>query len=368
MRPPTTFCERKPRMRCFSIESWMQILQNNAAMMICLSPQCLSSEWRTTCDQKSRPLIYWPNGVRWQKGSYRITLLGVSNNLPPSQTTSIMISMSVISTMQNTFSTTQYQSQWPLSNVMSKQFIWFLALVPHGGETISHQDMIQCFSGWGRVWIATLSQLLDVFPHGWSVFPLSRMLNRALHGFLHSFWHFQQGQYVTLLVWWLSRTGINLRCNPCTMEATIVSLISASGQLISCLYARSKELYSFFPWRRGQIDHQQNVKWFWSHNSTTKLSWIATLIIREGARSSWTGRTQHDVLLRGSESTFRCSSTLLKKRNRIQEYSEEYEVVFGMLYNHAFKLVYFRSCWDYDTGLQHNSSAPGARLSGSGNI
>ena len=40
--------------------------------------------------------------------------------------------------------------------VMSRQFIWFVALGPHGGESISHEEMIQCFSGWRQVQIATV--------------------------------------------------------------------------------------------------------------------------------------------------------------------------------------------------------------------
>jgi hypothetical protein len=59
---------------------------------------------------------------------------------------------------------------------------------------------------------------------------------------------------------------------------------------------------------------------------------------------------------------------LLKLRNRIQEYSKEYEVGFRMLQNHAFELVKFWSCWDYDTCRQDYAGAPGARLSGIENI
>jgi len=52
----------------------------------------------------------------------------------------------------------------------------------------------------------------------------------------------------------------------------------------------------------------------------------------------------------------------------MQEYSREYEVVFRMLENDAIKLLKFRSNWDYDTHLQDNSGAPGARVSRSNNI
>jgi hypothetical protein len=66
--------------------------------------------------------------------------------------------------------------------------------------------------------------------------------------------------------------------------------------------------------------------------------------------------------------TFRIYSTLLKLRNRIQEYSTEYEVVFRMLYNLSFKLVQFGSYCDYNTRHEEHSRAPGARLSRSENI
>ena len=51
--------------------------------------------------------------------------------------------------------------------------------------------------------------------------------------------------------------------------------------------------------------HQQNLKWFGSHNSTTQLCWTAPPILPEAPRSSWTGWMQNDVPLR-------CSSMLLK--------------------------------------------------------
>jgi len=133
----------------------MQTLRNYLATIICLQPKCLSSKWRRPSDQKSRPLMTRPSGVQYHKGSYRITLLGVSRDLPTSQTTSITISISVVSTLQNTFGTMQLEFRWHLFNAMSKQFIRFVALGPQGGESKTHQEMIQFFSGWGRVRIAT---------------------------------------------------------------------------------------------------------------------------------------------------------------------------------------------------------------------
>jgi len=161
------------------------------------------------------------------KGELQNTLLGVSRDLPTSQTTSITISVSVVSTMQNTFGTMQLQFCWRPLNAMSKQFIWFVALGPWGGESISHREMMHCFSGLGRVRMATLTGSWDAVPHSWSAFSSSRMQNRAFKGFLPWFSHLQHGRYIRLLVWWSSRRGINLRCNPCTMEATVVILFSA---------------------------------------------------------------------------------------------------------------------------------------------
>ena len=152
---------------------------------------------------------------------------------------------------------------------MRKQFIWFVALGLQGGESISHHEMIHCFSGWGRVRKATLSRQQDAFPHSWSVYSSSRMLNRALKGFLSWFRHLQQGQYVRLLVWCLSRRCINLRYNPCTMEATVVNLCSVLKPLISSLYARSKELYTLSRWHRSQI--ARGGTW------ATLLTWVLSI-------------------------------------------------------------------------------------------
>jgi len=152
---------------------------------------------------KSKSLITWASGVLCQTGSNRITLLGVSRDLPTSQTMLIMISIWVVVTRQNTFHTAQMQFGWPLLNTTSKQFILFVALGPDGGDSISHQETIQCFSGWGWVWIATLSWLQDAVPHSWSVFSASRILNQALMGILPWFRGLQHSGYIRLLVWWL---------------------------------------------------------------------------------------------------------------------------------------------------------------------
>jgi len=126
----------------------------------------------------------WSSGVQCQKRKYRISLAGDARDMPTSQTTSIRISNPVMWTMCNTFVTMQWRFQWCRFNAMSKQLIWFVALRPHGGESISHQEIIQCFSGWRRVWIATLCQLLDAFLRGWCVFLSSRMLCRSFKGIL----------------------------------------------------------------------------------------------------------------------------------------------------------------------------------------
>jgi len=143
------------------------------------------------------------------------------------------------------------------------------ALGLQGGESLSYQEMIQCFSGLGRVHIGTFRRLLDAFPHSWSVFSWLRTLNRVLQGFLSWFGYLWQGPYVRLLVRWLSRRGINLRCDPCMMAATFVRLIWLSEPLIFSLHAWSKELYTFFPSRRCPIAHDGT----WA----TRLIWMVSI-------------------------------------------------------------------------------------------
>jgi len=101
---------------------------------------------------------------------------------------------------------------------------------------------VQCFSGWGRVRITTWSRLRDAFRQSWSVFSSWRMLNRVLKGFMQRIRCLQQGRYVSMLVWCLSRRGIDLQWNPCTIEAAVVSHFLAQEPLISSLKARSKVL------------------------------------------------------------------------------------------------------------------------------
>jgi len=79
------------------------------------------------------------------------------------------------------------------------------------------------------------------------------------------------------------------------------------------------------------IAHQQNVKWFGCHNSTTRLFWTATPMLPEAPRSSQTSWLQTMCFSAALRGNFRCSSMLLKLRNRIPEYSTEYEVIFRML-------------------------------------
>jgi hypothetical protein len=59
------------------------------------------------------------------------------------------------------------------------------------------------------------------------------MLNQVLKGLVPWFRRLEQGKYVRLLLRWLSRRDINLRCLTCTMETTIASLFSAWESLIS---------------------------------------------------------------------------------------------------------------------------------------
>jgi len=114
--------------------------------------------------------------------------------------------------------------------------------------------MIQCFnSGWGRVQIATLSWLLNRFPHVWIVISSSRMLNQWLKDFLPLFRCLQHGWYVSLLVCWLSRSDIHRQRYGHKMEASDVTLISAWETLISSVSSRSKGLNTSYCWRHYQI-------------------------------------------------------------------------------------------------------------------
>jgi len=132
--------------------------------------------------------------------------------------------------------------------------------------------MIQCISRSEQARIATLCRLLDAFPHSRRVSLSLRMPYRALMGFLPLFRHLQQGQYIRLLVWWLSRRDINLRCNPWMIKATVVRLISASAPLISSLQVRSRELYTFFCWCPSQI--ACNGTW------ATRFTWMLSICFK----------------------------------------------------------------------------------------
>jgi len=247
------------------------MIRKNVVTMKCLPLQHLSSQRWKTCNQMSRPLMTWSRGGQWQMGSCRITLVGVSRDLPTSQTTSIMISISIVSTMQNTFGTRDQPIRWGLFNATSKLFIYFVALGPQGGDSNSYQGMIQCFSGWGQVRIAILCRLLDILQYSWIAFLLWRVLNWVLMGILPWFRHLQQGRCVRLLVWWLLKKAINLQYNPCTMEATIVWLFSASQSLILSLQVQFKVLYTFICWHHSHIPC--------SGTCQTQLTWMLSISI-----------------------------------------------------------------------------------------
>ena len=139
----------------------------------------------------------------------------------------IMISMSVLPTMKNTFGTTLQQLWGCLPNATSRQYVWFITLGPQGGESISNKEMIQCFSGRGHNQITTLSWWLGAFQYIWRVTLSTTMLKQPLKGFICWSRGLQQGQYIRMLVWWLPPSNMNLWCSPWIMEATIRSLCLA---------------------------------------------------------------------------------------------------------------------------------------------
>ena len=95
------------------------------------------------------------------------------------------------------------------------------------------------------------------------------------------------------------------------------------------------------------ILHQENVKWFGSHNRTTQQLWTATLILPDAPRCSKIGWMQSDLLTGAPRLLHRCSWIVQKLWNRIQEYPEEFTVVFKMLPNQTIKMCKFRSYWEY---------------------
>jgi len=149
---------------------------------------------------------------------------------------------------------------------MSKKLTLFIELGPQGGESTSHQEIIQWFSESGRLCIATISCLSDAFPYDWGGMSSSRMLNWALMCCLRWSRLLQPCWDVWLLVWRMLRSGINLRCNPSMLNGIIGSFLSTLEPLISFLYAWSKELYTISSWC-----HSQTAR---SGTSATRLTWI----------------------------------------------------------------------------------------------
>jgi len=80
----------------------------------------------------------------------------------------------------------------------------------------------------------------------------------------------------------------------------------------------------------GGEKHQQNVKSFGIHNWTMQQLWTATLILPDAARCSQLDWIQSDVFPGTRRLLHRCFSMLRKLWNKLQEYPEEFIVVFNM--------------------------------------
>jgi len=164
-------------------------------------------EWWKCCDQKSTLFMTWLSGVQCKNGSNKISLVGVSRDLPTSQITWIIIIILVVSTLQNTFRKMQLWVKSPLFHVTHKQLILFVAMYPPGGETRIHQPMIQHGSGSGRVQVFTVCWLYDAFTGLMCVFILKDAKSSItellilVQTLLHWFRHSNQGQYSRLLIW-----------------------------------------------------------------------------------------------------------------------------------------------------------------------
>jgi hypothetical protein len=97
--------------------------------------------------------------------------------------------------------------------------------------------------------------LQDAFPHGLTVSSSSRPQDRAWLGVLLWLRWLRQGWDRWQLIWWMSKTGVNLWYRFCTKVATIVSLVSSFEPLSLSLDAGSAELYNCFYRHRTQIAH-----------------------------------------------------------------------------------------------------------------
>ena len=104
--------------------------------------------------------------------------------------------------------------------------------------------------------------------------------------------------------------------------------------------------------------HQQNVKWFGSHNRTTQQLWTATLNILDTPRWSQIGWMQSDVFSGAPRLLHQCSWILRMLWNRIQEYPEECIDDFKMLPNQTIRMCKFRSYWEYWPRFRRYSGAP----------
>jgi len=107
----------------------------------------------------------------------------------------------------------------------------------------------------------------------------------------------------------------------------------------------------------GVSMHQQNVKWFGSHNRTTQKLPTATPILPDAPRCFHIGWMQSDVLSDALRLHHRCSWILRKLWNRIQEYPEECIVVFKMFQNQTIRMCKFPSYWEYWPHLREYTSA-----------
>jgi hypothetical protein len=126
--------------------------------------------------------------------------------------------------------------------------MWLLHWV-QGGESISQQEMIQYFSGWGRVRIAILSRLLDAF----SAFEVSirrRGCWIKCQGLLALVQTLQPGRYVRLLAWWLSRRASPLSKPLARWKPSAEALFRCGTTHIVLADPRS---CTPLPWRRSRL-------------------------------------------------------------------------------------------------------------------
>jgi hypothetical protein len=119
-------------------------------------------------------------------------------------------------------------------------------------------------------------------------------------------------------------------------QPVYIILTAIAGNLVKVKISNdnfNRDLTIVIPWL-----HQQNVKWFGSHNWTSQQLWKATLVLPDAPRCSQIGWMQWDVPPSARNLIYLCSSMLRKMWNRIPKYPAQCIVVLKMLQNQNIRM------------------------------